>query len=56
MCKADYLGSSIPNEQYMARFIKDTLYDPDAEDGHVFNVFYAKCVYNDIPIDWEEVL
>ena len=56
MCKADYLGSSIPNEQYMARFIKDTLDDPDAEDGHVFNVFYAKCVYNNIPIDWEEVL
>jgi hypothetical protein len=56
MCKADYLGSSVPNEQCLAKFIKDTLDDPDASDGHVFNTFYAKCVFNNIPIDWEECI
>ena len=29
MCKADYLGSSISNDQYLAKFIKDYIDDPD---------------------------
>ena len=55
MGKADFLGSSIPNEQYLAKYVKDVLDDADAEDGYVFNAFYAKCIYNNVPIDWDEM-
>ena len=56
MVKADFLGSSIPNEQYLAKYIKDMLDDPDAEDGFVFNRFIADCYFMDNPIEWEDVL
>ena len=53
---ADYLGSSIPNEQCLAKYVKDVLDDADADDGYVFNGFYAKCMFCNIPIDWDEML
>lgn len=53
---ADYLGSSIPDEQHLALFVKDYIDDPDQVDGHVFNIFYASCVLKGEPIDWEEML
>ena len=33
MCKADYLGSSVPNEQYAALYVKNVCDDPDATTG-----------------------
>lgn len=56
MCKADFLGKSVPNEQYLAMYIRDLLDDPDTEEGFVFNAFYAKCVFCNEPIDWEEMV
>lgn len=56
MVKADFLGSSIPNEQYLAKYVKDMLDDPDAEDGFVFNRFIADCYFMDNPIEWEDVI
>ena len=56
MCVADFLGSSVPNEQYLTLYIKDVIDDADAEEGYVFNAFYAKCVFNNNPIDWDDVL
>ena len=56
MVKADFLGSSIPNEQYMVKYIKDTLDDPDAEEGFVFNRYYADTMFMNNPVDWEEML
>ena len=56
MVKADFLGSSIPNEQYLAKYIKDVLDDADAEDGFVFNRFYSDTVFNSNPVDWDEML
>ena len=56
MCKADFLGSSIPNEQLLAKYVKDVIDDPDAEDGFIFNRFYADTVFMNNPIDWEEML
>ena len=55
MVKADFLGSSIPNEQYLAKYIKDVLDDADAEDGFVFNRFYSDTVFNSNPVDWEDM-
>lgn len=56
MCKADFLGSSIPNEQLLAKYVKDVIDDPDAEEGFIFNRFYADTVFMNNPIDWEEML
>lgn len=56
MATADFLGSSIPNEQLLAMFIKDYVDDPDQVDGFIFNRFYADCVLKGIPIDWSDWL
>jgi len=56
MCKADFLGKSVPNEEYLAKYVKDVLDDPDADEGYVFNRFYADCMFMNNPIDWDEVL
>lgn len=54
MCIADYLNSSIANEQMMAKFIKDTLDDPDGAEGLVFNRWIADMKWLGIPIPWDE--
>lgn len=56
MCKADFLGSSVPNEQYLAMYVRDVIDDIDAPDGLVFNRWYADISYMGIAIDWEEML
>lgn len=56
MAMSDFLGSSLENEQQLARFVKDYIDDPDQVDGFVFNRFYADCVLKGVPIDWEEML
>lgn len=56
MCKADFLGRSVPNEEYLAKYIRDVIDDADAEDGYVFNRFYADCMFMNNPIDWEEMI
>lgn len=54
MIMADFMGKSIPNEQYAAMYIKDKIDDADQPDGYIFNEWYAKMCYAGIPIDWEE--
>ena len=56
MCKADYLGSSIPNEQHLTLYIKDVLDDADGYDGIAFNRWYADTSRLGFAIDWEEML
>lgn len=56
MCAYDYLGRSVPDEQHLAMFIKDMIDDPDADDGFIFNRFYADCVFMDNPIEWEDMV
>lgn len=56
MCKADFLKSSVPDDQHMAMYIKDVIDDDDAYDGIVFNRWYADTRRNGIAIDWEEML
>lgn len=55
MVKADFLGSSIPNEQYLAKYIKDVIDDADAEEGFIFNRYYADTMFMNNPVDWEEM-
>ena len=56
MCKADFMGSSIIDEQHLAKYVKDVIDDDDAYDGIVFNRWYADMSYTGIAIDWEEML
>ena len=56
MCAADFLGKSVPNEQHLAKYIKDVIDDPDAEDGFIFNRFIADCYFMDNPIEWEDII
>lgn len=56
MCKADYLGSSVPDEQHLALFVKDTIDDIDAGDGTTMRKWYASMIAAGLPVDWEEIL
>lgn len=56
MCQADYLGSSITDQKHLALYVKDTLDDPDGEDGLVFNRWYADMCWKGVAIDWESML
>jgi hypothetical protein len=56
MCLADFLGKSVPNEQYLAMYVKDVLDDADAEDGYVFNRWYADTMFMNEPVEWEDMI
>lgn len=55
MCKADYLGNSIEDEEHLAQYIKDTVDDIDASSETTFRRWVATMIGNGIPIDWEEI-
>ena len=56
MCKADYFGDSVPTEQHLAKYIKNTLDDPDGIDGLTFNRWIADMKWLGIPIPWDEFI
>lgn len=56
MCASDFLGKSIPSEEYLVKYIKDVLDDPDAISGYVFNRFYADSIFMDNPIEWDDMI
>lgn len=56
MGKADYLKSSVPDEQHLAMLVKDYLDDPDGYEGVALTRFYADCIGSGTPIMWEEML
>lgn len=56
MGKADYLGKSVPDDNHLAKYIKDTLDDPDGIDGLVFNRWIADMKWLGIPIPWDEFI
>ena len=56
MCKADFLNSSVIDEQHLLMYVKDVVEDGDAYDGMPFTRFYADCIGSGTPIDWEDML
>ena len=56
MCKNDFLGKSVPDEEHLAMFIRDMIDDPDAESGFIFNRWYADQMFMNNPIDWEDFI
>lgn len=56
MCKADYLGGSVPTEQHLAKYIKETIDDPDACEGLMFNRWIADMKWLGIAIPWDDFI
>lgn len=56
MCKADFLGSSVPDSAHAAKYIKDVIDDDDAYDGIVFNRWYADMCRKGVVINWEDFI
>lgn len=56
MCKADYLGSSVSDEQHLALFVKDYVDDPDGYPELPFTRFYSDCIGSGTPIIWEDLI
>lgn len=56
MCKADYYGSSVPDDQHLVLFIKDYVDDKDGYSELPFTRFYADCVGTGNPINWEDMI
>lgn len=56
MCRADYLGSSVPDESHLALYVKDVLDDVDAGDGVTMRRWYATMIANGVPVEWEDLI
>jgi len=55
MCKADYLGSAVPNNDYsLCMYVKKTIDDPDGYDGQPFNRWLSDVEGMHVVIDWSE--
>lgn len=56
MVKADYWGSSIEDDEHLAKYVEDVLCDVDAAEGQTFARFVADCSLKGIPIYWEQMI
>lgn len=56
MVRADYMGSSIVNEQYACMFVKDYLDDIDGSPTRALDEYYAKCIACGAPFSWEDYI
>lgn len=55
MCKADYLGNAVPDNDYnLCMYVKDTIDDPDGYDGQPFNRWLSDIKGMHVPVDWSE--
>ena len=55
MCKADYLGNAVPNNDYnLCMYVKRTIDDPDGYDGQPFNRWMSDIEGMNVPVDWSE--
>lgn len=56
MAKADFWGSSIEDEEHLAKYVGDVLCDPDGYDGIVFCRFVSDCCAKGIAVFWDRML
>lgn len=56
MAKNDFLGSSLEDEQHVAKYVKDVLDDADGYDGLVLNRWLADMAGKGKWIDWERMV
>lgn len=53
---ADYMKSSITDEQHLAMYVKDVIDDVDNPGGNVFMKWYFDCIKKGKPVYWEDLL
>lgn len=56
MVKADYWGSSIEDEEHLAKYIDDVICDVDAAEGQIFARYLADCMVKGCIINWDEMI
>lgn len=57
MCKADFLGRSVPDDDYhLCMYIKDVIDDPDGYEGQPFFRWLADAEVLGIEIDWKQFI
>jgi len=58
MAKADFMGPKgcLQTDEQLARYIKNVIDDPDANEGVTFTRFLATMAVNGVPIDWYDIL
>lgn len=56
MCKADFLGDSVPDEHHLAKYVRNVVDDIDGYDGLVFNRWFADTAKKGIIIDWYDMI
>ena len=56
MCKTDFLGSSIPDDRHLAKFVQDYVQDADGYEEMPFTRFYADCIGKGLAVPWEDML
>lgn len=53
---SDYKGSSIQNDEHIAKYVKDVLDDRDGYESIAFSRFLADCNAKGVPIIWEDMI
>lgn len=57
MCKADFLGRSVPDDDYhLCMYIKDVIDDPDGYEGQPFFRWLADAEVLGLEIDWKQFI
>lgn len=56
MATSDYLGSSIPDQMHLAKYVKDYIDDIDGQPSRAFDEFYINCVAKGIDIPWKDMI
>lgn len=56
MAKSDYLGSSIPDDQHLAMFVRDYIDDIDGNPTRPFDEFYINCLAKGVDIPWTDLI
>lgn len=56
MCKSDYYGSAIEDDEHLVKYIQKTIDDKDGYDGMIFNRWYSDMCGKGIGIDWTSMV
>ena len=56
MCKADFLGESVPTEAHLAKYVKNVIDDPDGYEGLPMTRWYADMCKKGIAINWNDMV
>lgn len=58
MAVSDFYGNdkSLPNEEALAKYIKEMIDDTDKPEGYIMNRWYADMCFSGVVIDWEEFI